>query len=224
MSTHVAMSSSCLFLGSMPEVFRTASELGYDSVEVLVTHQRTTQLTHELLDAVQTYQIPISAIHAPTLFFLQHVWGTTWDQIDRSINCGLSTVIAFFHSLEERLGAELDDLDLEGFRGVARAALEEFSSRKVTEGDWEDFARILDYVPLAAGAEALRAVGSMDGIDISVARQQVPASESGLSAAGSAPQLSSERDAQRLVLALLATGSFVGGLALLRRSSAQQRD
>ena len=37
MSTHVAMSSSCLFLGSMPEVFRTASELGYDSVEVLVT-------------------------------------------------------------------------------------------------------------------------------------------------------------------------------------------
>ena len=97
--------------------------------------------------------------------------------------------------------------------------------------------------PDLAGAEALRAVGSMDGIDISVARQQVPeaetvaagpavvpasqqvpASESGLSAAGSAPQLSSERDAQRLVLALLATGSFVGGLALLRRSSAQQRD
>ena len=91
--------------------------------------------------------------------------------------------------------------------------------------------------PDLAGAEALRAVGSMDGIDISVARQQVPeaetvaagpavvpASESGLSAAGSAPQLSSEHDAQRLVLALLATGSFVGGLALLRRASAQQRD
>lgn len=81
MSTHVAMSSSCLFLGSMPEVFRTASELGYDSVEVLVTHQRTTQLTHELLDAVQTYQVPISAIHAPTLFFTQQVWGRPWTKI-----------------------------------------------------------------------------------------------------------------------------------------------
>ena len=81
MSTHVAMSSSCLFLGSMPEVFRTASELGYDSVEVLVTHQRTTQLTHELLDAVQIYQIPISAIHAPTLFFTQQVWGRPWTKI-----------------------------------------------------------------------------------------------------------------------------------------------
>ena len=87
--------------------------------------------------------------------------------------------------------------------------------------------------PDLAGAETLRAVGSMDGIDISVARQQVPeseavaavpASESGLAASGSQPQVSSERDAQRLVLALLATGSFVGGLALLRRSSAQRLD
>lgn len=32
-------------------------------------------------------------------------------QIDNAIKCGLSTVIAFFHSLEERLGPELDDLD-----------------------------------------------------------------------------------------------------------------
>ncbi|MCY1684627.1 hypothetical protein [Kocuria sp. SL71] len=87
--------------------------------------------------------------------------------------------------------------------------------------------------PDLAGAEALGAVGSMDGIDISVARQQVPesetaaavpASESGLAASGSQPQVSSDRDAQRLVLALLATGSFVGGLALLRRSSAQRLD
>ena len=32
-------------------------------------------------------------------------------QVDNAIACGLSTVIAFFHSLEERLGDELDDLD-----------------------------------------------------------------------------------------------------------------
>ncbi|EYT50193.1 hypothetical protein D641_0105270 [Brachybacterium muris UCD-AY4] len=37
--------------------------------------------------------------------------GALDDQIDNSITCGLSTVIAFFHSLEERLGAELDELD-----------------------------------------------------------------------------------------------------------------
>ena len=33
-------------------------------------------------------------------------------QVDSAIKCGLSTVIAFFHSLEERLGAELDELDV----------------------------------------------------------------------------------------------------------------
>ncbi len=37
--------------------------------------------------------------------------GALGSQIDSTIKCGLSTVIAFFHSLEERLGAELDDLD-----------------------------------------------------------------------------------------------------------------
>ncbi|WP_422117002.1 YbjN domain-containing protein [Brachybacterium sp. UNK5269] len=37
--------------------------------------------------------------------------GALDSQIDSAIQCGLSTVIAFFHSLEERLGAELDDLD-----------------------------------------------------------------------------------------------------------------
>ena len=37
--------------------------------------------------------------------------GALDSQIDSAIKCGLSTVIAFFHSLEERLGAELDELD-----------------------------------------------------------------------------------------------------------------
>lgn len=78
---HVALSTSCLFLAEPPETFRVASELGYDSVEVLVTHQRMTQLTHQLLDASQKYQMPISAIHAPTLFFTQQVWGRPWTKI-----------------------------------------------------------------------------------------------------------------------------------------------
>ena len=37
--------------------------------------------------------------------------GASDGQIDHAITCGLSTVIAFFKSLEERLGAELDELD-----------------------------------------------------------------------------------------------------------------
>jgi len=53
------------------------------------------------------------------------------------------------------VGCSLDDLDAEGFRRFARAALDEFGSRKVDQAAWEAFAATLDYVPLSAGAPAL---------------------------------------------------------------------
>ena len=49
------------------------------------------------------------------------------------------------------VGVSLDDLDAEGFRKVARGALDEFSTRKVTDADWTAFAASLDYVPLDGG-------------------------------------------------------------------------
>jgi glucose-6-phosphate 1-dehydrogenase len=55
------------------------------------------------------------------------------------------------------VGVSLDDIDVDEFRKVARGALDEFSTRKFTEDQWKTFAASLDYVPLAAGAEALRA-------------------------------------------------------------------
>lgn len=55
------------------------------------------------------------------------------------------------------IGVSLDELDAEGFRRLARGALDEFSTRKATAQDWETFAAGLDYVPLSAGAGALRA-------------------------------------------------------------------
>jgi glucose-6-phosphate 1-dehydrogenase len=55
------------------------------------------------------------------------------------------------------IGVSLDDIDLDGFRQFARAALDEFSSRKMSDADWDAFAAILDYVPLAAGPAALKA-------------------------------------------------------------------
>ena len=55
------------------------------------------------------------------------------------------------------VGVSLDELDVEGFRAAARAALDEFGSRKPTDALWEKFAQSLDYVPLSAGAEALKA-------------------------------------------------------------------
>ena len=54
------------------------------------------------------------------------------------------------------IGVSLDDLDVLGFRGVARGALDKFSGRKANDGDWAAFSQMLDYVPMSAGPEALR--------------------------------------------------------------------
>ena len=55
------------------------------------------------------------------------------------------------------IGVSLDDIDAQGFRKFARAALDEFSTREIAEADWASFAEALDYVPLRAGAAGLRA-------------------------------------------------------------------
>src|SRR5271154_3654793 len=54
------------------------------------------------------------------------------------------------------VGVSLEQIDAEGFREIAREALE-YSRRKVEDADWATFAETLDYVPIAAGAHALNA-------------------------------------------------------------------
>ena len=39
------------------------------------------------------------------------------------------------------IGVSLDEIDADGFRKIAREALDQFSSRKVNEADWAAFAR-----------------------------------------------------------------------------------
>jgi glucose-6-phosphate 1-dehydrogenase len=55
------------------------------------------------------------------------------------------------------IGVSLDPLDGDGFRHFAREALAEFATRSVTDSAWSEFEQGLDYVPLTAGANALRA-------------------------------------------------------------------
>ncbi|HXT07119.1 MAG TPA: glucose-6-phosphate dehydrogenase [Roseiarcus sp.] len=54
------------------------------------------------------------------------------------------------------VGVSLDPLDVEGFRALVHGALEKFSPRKATEEAWRQFAPLIDYVPISAGAGALR--------------------------------------------------------------------
>jgi glucose-6-phosphate 1-dehydrogenase len=53
------------------------------------------------------------------------------------------------------IGVSLDQLDATGFRNFAREAVNQFSARKVDDGDWSAFAGNLDYVSLSAGPGVL---------------------------------------------------------------------
>ncbi len=83
--------------------------------------------------------------------------GATGDLARRKLLPGLFHLSRGFIPDCRIIGVSLDDLDVEGFRTLARGALAEFSTRHVTEEDWAAFAATLDYVPLTAGADALKA-------------------------------------------------------------------
>jgi glucose-6-phosphate 1-dehydrogenase len=84
--------------------------------------------------------------------------GATGDLAQRKLLPGLFHLAAVgFIPGCRIIGVSLDDIDAQGFRKLARAALDEFSTREVAEADWASFAEGLDYVPLRAGAAGLRA-------------------------------------------------------------------
>jgi glucose-6-phosphate 1-dehydrogenase len=86
------------------------------------------------------------------------LFGATGDLARRKLLSGLYhlATIGFIPGCRI-VGVSLDPFDADQFRAFARAALDEFSSRKIDEERWQRFASALDYMPLSEGPEALRA-------------------------------------------------------------------
>jgi glucose-6-phosphate 1-dehydrogenase len=84
--------------------------------------------------------------------------GATGDLSRRKLLPGLFHLIAADFIPGCRIvGLSLDDVDADGFRKIARGALDEFADRKVTDENWASFSEALDHVPMAAGPEVLAA-------------------------------------------------------------------
>jgi glucose-6-phosphate 1-dehydrogenase len=86
------------------------------------------------------------------------LFGATGDLARRKLLPGLFRLSSsgFIPSIRI-IGVSLDAIDAEGFRTIARASLDEFSHRAVSNEAWAAFAASVDYVPLAAGTAALAA-------------------------------------------------------------------
>ena len=86
------------------------------------------------------------------------LFGATGDLARRKLLPGLyHLATAGFIPQCRVIGVSLDDIEADAFRTLARGALNEFFARKLNDADWQAFAANLDYVPLSAGAGALRA-------------------------------------------------------------------
>jgi sugar phosphate isomerase/epimerase len=74
----VALSTISVYPENTATGFATASRLGYDGVEVMVTNDPVSQSVDALRRLSDGLDVPILAIHAPCLFWLnlQRVWGT----------------------------------------------------------------------------------------------------------------------------------------------------
>jgi glucose-6-phosphate 1-dehydrogenase len=86
------------------------------------------------------------------------LFGATGDLAHRKLLPGLFRLSGIGFIPDCRIiGVSLEDMEAEAFRKIAHTALDEFSTRKVTDGEWKQFSERLDYVPLKAGAAALKA-------------------------------------------------------------------
>jgi glucose-6-phosphate 1-dehydrogenase len=86
------------------------------------------------------------------------LFGATGDLARRKLLPGLFHLTSAGFIPDCRIiGVSLDELDVEGFRSLVKGALDQFLTRKATDAAWQDFAARLDYLPLGAGAQALKA-------------------------------------------------------------------
>lgn len=71
----VGLSTSSVFPLGLEDCFRAAADTGYDGVEVMASFAEESRSPERLRTLVRVYELPILSLHAPTLFFLQFVWG-----------------------------------------------------------------------------------------------------------------------------------------------------
>jgi sugar phosphate isomerase/epimerase len=96
----VVLSSSSVYPEPTSAAFALASRLGYDGVEVMVGMDAMSAETDALVELADYHQVPVTAIHSPTLLLTQRVWGTDpWEKLKRAAEAAktLSAPVVVVH-------------------------------------------------------------------------------------------------------------------------------
>ena len=73
--TTYGLSTTCLHNMSLEEKFQATKELGFDGIEILVTHSADSRSYERIEELSAQYALPVISIHAPTLVLTHFVWG-----------------------------------------------------------------------------------------------------------------------------------------------------
>ena len=104
-----------------------------------------TQVERQYVKAAQA-----TAPHVVVLF------GAAGDLAKRKLLPGMANLVLSSLAPDiEIVGTSLEELDDDSYRAQAKAALDEFDRRRLSDAEWEDFASKLHYVPSSAGPDAL---------------------------------------------------------------------
>ncbi|HEY2522698.1 MAG TPA: sugar phosphate isomerase/epimerase [Streptosporangiaceae bacterium] len=83
--TPVVLSTSSVYPERTPDAFETAARLGYDGLEVMVYTDPVSQNVDVIRRLIDYHQLPVLAVHAPSLLLTQRVWGREpWEKLRRS--------------------------------------------------------------------------------------------------------------------------------------------
>jgi sugar phosphate isomerase/epimerase len=92
----VALSTSSVYPERTPDAFEAAARLGYDGLEVMVYTDPVSQSGDALARLCDYHQVPVLAVHTPSLLLTQLVWGREpWIKLLRA------------KELAERVGAKV---------------------------------------------------------------------------------------------------------------------
>jgi sugar phosphate isomerase/epimerase len=81
----VALSTSSVYPDPPSAAFATAVRLGYDAVELMVALDESSQDAAAVRHLSDYHEMPVCAVHSPTLLVTQRVWGSDpWDKLERS--------------------------------------------------------------------------------------------------------------------------------------------
>ena len=81
----VGLSTSSVYPDPPAAAFDAAVRLGYDAVEVMVALDVTSQDVAAMRHLSEYHEVPVCAVHSPTLLVTQRVWGTDpWEKLERS--------------------------------------------------------------------------------------------------------------------------------------------